>query len=95
MNTSLKILDLPGRARETYNSTGCEPCGPVPSIRERAALLNRRELGPTILDASAAALLAGCSQPAHPGQANPPATAAPAASGLSPELLVVQQSKGR
>jgi hypothetical protein len=94
METSLKVIDNAKGSCTTSNSAGCEPSKPVPSIRERAALLNRRELGLTILGASAAALLAGCSQPAPTGQASPPATAAPAAPALSPDLAVVQQSKG-
>jgi hypothetical protein len=68
METSLKVLDNPKGGCNTCNSTGCEPCKPAPSVRESAVLLNRRELGLTILGASVAALLAGCSQPALRGK---------------------------
>jgi hypothetical protein len=69
METSSKALDNSKGGWNTCDSAGCEPCKPVPSIRERAALLNRRELGLTILGASAA-VLDGCLQAAPTGQAN-------------------------
>jgi hypothetical protein len=94
METSSKALDNSKGGWKTCDSAGCEPCKPVPSIRERATLLNRRELGLTTPGASAAALLPGCPQPAPTGQANPPAAPAPAAPALSPDLAVVRQSKG-
>jgi hypothetical protein len=63
METSSKGLDN----ADTCSSAGCEPRKPDLSIRERAALLNQRELRLTILGASAAER---CSQPASTKQAS-------------------------
>jgi L-serine dehydratase len=93
MATSLKVLDGVRSACGTCNSTGCGTCGPIPSVSQAPALLTRRDLGRTILGASAAALLVGCSHQPPAEQANLPAKSEPMPS-LSPELAVVQQSKG-
>jgi L-serine dehydratase len=90
---ALKILDNTSSACGTCNSTGCGTCGPVPSVSQAPTLLTRRDLGRTILGASAAALLVGCSHQPPAEQANLPAKSEPMPS-LSPELAVVQQSKG-
>ena len=69
-------------------TSGCGTCSTtVPKI-EAPTVLSRRHFGYTALAASAAALLAGCSkqEPATEAAAPPPA--------LSPELNVVQSSKG-
>ena len=94
MATSLKVLDGVRSACGTCNSTGCGTCGPIPSVSQAPALLTRRDLGRTILGASAAALLVGCSHQPPAEQANLPAKSEPMPS-LSPELAVVQQSKGQ
>jgi hypothetical protein len=69
METSSKALNNSKGGWSTCDSAGCEPSQPVPSIRERATLLNRRELGLTIPGASTA-VLDGGSQVAPTGQAN-------------------------
>ncbi len=96
MNSSLKVLDNSRSTCGTCNSTGCGTCGPVPSVSHAPTLLTRRDLGRTIVGASAAALLVGCSsKPATEQGAAPTASAPPAAApALSPDLAVVQQSKG-
>jgi len=63
MKRSLRGLD---NTEDGCNSAGCDPRKPDLSIRERAALLNQRGLGLTIVGASAAA---GCLQPASTEQA--------------------------
>src|SRR5215472_13249921 len=73
------------------NSTGCGTCGPVRNKSTAPAVVSRREFGFTALTASAAALLAGCSQQKPSQTASQSPSAAPA---LSPDLAVVQQSKG-
>src|SRR5215469_12581884 len=73
------------------SSTGCETCGPAPSKSKAPAVLSRREFGYAALTASAGALLTGCSQQEASHKTNQPEPAAPA---LSPDLAVVQQSKG-
>ena len=93
MVTSLKVLDSVRSGCGTCSSTGCGTCGPVPSVSQAPTLLTRRDLGRTILGASAAALLVGCSHQPPAEQANLPAKSEPMPS-LSPELAVVQQSKG-
>ena len=90
MTTSLKVLNKSGCG--TCNSTGCNSCEPVPSVSKVPTLLSRRDLGRTILGASAAALLVGCSDKGPSEQANSPTPAA--APTMSPDLAVVQQSKG-
>jgi len=60
-------------------------------VSNAPAVLSRREFGYTALVASAAALLTGCSEQQPTQTASQTAPAAPA---LSPDLAVVQQSKG-
>ena len=93
MKASLNILDNVQSACGTCNSGGCNSCGPVPSLPQAPTLLTRRDLGRTILGASAAALLVGCSRQPTTEQAKPPTGAMPLPF-ISPELSVVVQSKG-
>jgi len=57
---------------------------------ESRAVLSRRDLGRGVLVASASALLTGCSGK----ESTEKVVQAPAAPALSPDLAVVQQSKG-
>ena len=92
MNRSLKVLDTRSSCG-SCSSTGCQTCGPVPSVSQAPALLTRRDLGRTILGASAAALLVGCSRQSSKEQATPPTSALPLPY-VSQDLSVVLQSKG-
>ena len=87
-----KLLNVIGKSESscgTCTPSGCSTCAPALPKIEPPAALNRRHFGYTALAASAAALLAGCSnkEPAE-AVAPPPQTA------LSPDLNVVQNSKG-
>jgi L-serine dehydratase len=94
MKASLNILDNIQSSCGTSNSAGCKSCGPVPRLPQAPKLLTRRDLGRTVLGASAAALLVGCSrQPTTTEQAKPQTGAMPLPF-ISPELSVVVQSKG-
>ena len=68
-------------------TSGCGTCGTTAPKVEAPTVLSRRQFGYTAFAASAAALLAGCSKQ-ESAQAAPPPPA------LSPELNVVQSSKG-
>ena len=93
MKASLNVLGNVQSGCGTCNSSGCGSCGPVPSVSQAPTMLTRRDLGRTILGASAAALLVGCSHQPSAEQASAPAKQAPLPF-LSPELAVVQESKG-
>ena len=93
MGKSLNILSNSGGACGGCVSTGCGTCAPAPPRSEAPVLLSRRGLGRTILTASAGAILAGCSKEQPAGQGKQVATPPPV-SGLSPDLAVVQKSKG-
>src|SRR5215468_217188 len=89
MEDALKVVvDNKQSACGPCKSTGCGTCAPLPS--ETPTLISRRELGRTILGASAA-LMVGCSRPKPAEQASIPAPAAPPLSG---DLEVVKESKG-
>jgi L-serine dehydratase len=90
MEKSLNVIGTVGSACGDCK-TGCATCGPAPHKREAPALLSRRDLGRAVLTAAAGALVAGCSQEKPAVQPNQPPPTAPA---LSPDLAVVQQSKG-
>jgi L-serine dehydratase len=92
MDKLLNVIGASGSACGSgCHSTGCSTCGPAPSKSKAPAVLSRREFGFTALAASATALLAGCSPQKPAETAAQPAASAPA---LSPELAVVQSSKG-
>jgi len=91
MSDLLKIVDNAPGSCGPCQSASCGTCASPPVKRETPALLSRRELGRTVLGASAVALIAGCSQPKPAEQAVAPPPAAPA---LSPDLEVVKESKG-
>lgn len=100
MEKLLKVLGNSGSTCGNCNSIGCGTCGPTPAKSEAPLAFTRRQWGRTVLVGSAGALLAGCSQKESPEKASeeasatPAASAAPTAPSLSPELAVVQQSKG-
>ena len=91
MTKLLNVIGDLGSACGGCNSRGCGTCGPAKPKSEAPVVLTRRDIGKTFLAASVGALLTGCSvnQPAEKT-----AQAAPAAPALSPDLAVVQTSKG-
>src|SRR5438045_6679193 len=91
MDKLLNVINASGSSCGSCHSTGCGTCGPAPSKSKAPAVLSRRDFGYSALAASASVLLAGCSQQKPPETAAQPAAAAPA---LSPELGVVQTSRG-
>ncbi len=94
MNNPFRVLGTIQRACEPCKTTRCDTCGSTPSTDEAPALLTRRDLGRTVLGASAAALLAGCSKPNSSEQASQPAVTPAPAQALSPDLVLVKESKG-
>jgi L-serine dehydratase len=87
-----KLLNIIGNSEGACGSCstgGCGTCSPDAPKPEAPVVVNRRQFGYTALAASAVALLASCSK-------NEPSevTAAPPPPALSPELNVVQASKG-
>src|SRR5437899_5676535 len=87
-----KLLNRIGKSEGACGSCstgGCGTCSPASPKLEAPAVLSRRQFGYTALAASAAAVLAGCSK-----QEPAEAAAAPLPPALSPELNVVQSSKG-
>ena len=93
MENLLKVINGPDRTCGSCGSTGCGPCTPSLPETKAPAVFSRREWGRAALTASAGVLLAGCSKKESPENAGP-SSLAPAVPSLSPELAVVQQSKG-
>jgi L-serine dehydratase len=91
MQTLLNVISDLGSGCGSCKTAGCGTCGPSTQKAEAPSAVTRRDLGKTVLAASVGALLTGCSSK-EPAATAPPA--APAAPALSPELAVVQQSKG-
>lgn len=91
MKTLLTVIGQLADACGGCNANSCATCAPAVPKTEARAVLTRRDMGRAALVASVGALLTGCSgnQPAQ--KAAEPAPSTPA---LSPELAVVQQSKG-
>src|SRR4051812_28759216 len=94
MENPLKMIGSSGTGCGTCKPTGCESCGTSPQKTEIPAALSRRAFGHVVLAASAGAMLAGCSTEKTPEIASEPTPAAPAPPALSPDLAVVQSSKG-
>jgi len=91
MPNLLNVIGNIGSTCGGCHTTGCGTCGStVPKI-EAPSVLTRRDLGKTVLAASVGALLTGCSSK-QPSETTTQAT--PAAPALSPDLAVVQSSKG-
>jgi len=94
MEKSLRVIESPARHCGGCSSTGCSSCGPAPAKTEHHAVITRRELGRAALAASVGVFLTGCSgsrQQTEEKGTPPPESAG----GLSPELAVVQTSKGQ
>jgi len=91
MDKLLNVIASSGSACGGCNAAGCGTCAPAPRKSGAPAILSRREFGYASLAASAGALLVGCSQEKPAGTASQAAAPAPA---LSPDLAVVQTSKG-
>ena len=91
MPNLLNVIGNIGSTCGGCHTTGCGTCGStVPKI-EAPSVLTRRDLGKTVLAASVGALLTGCSSK-QPSETTTQAT--PTAPALSPDLAVVQSSKG-
>jgi len=69
---------------------GCGTCQSTPAAPKPESGVSRRQFGHTLLAASAAAVLAGCSKKSEQTASAAP----PPAPALSPDLNVVQTSKG-
>src|ERR1700758_2927411 len=91
MEKILNVIGSSGSTCGSCSSGGCGTCAPAPGKNKAPQVLTRRKFGYAALAASAGTLLAGCSQqkPAETVTQSP-AVAPP----LSPDLAVVQQSKG-
>jgi L-serine dehydratase len=92
-----KVLDIISNAKDACGGcsvTDCGPCGSAPKEPEKRNVLSRRELGRVAFAAAAVSSLAGCSGPAPADKSAPVVPAAPPASTTSPDLNVVQKSKG-
>jgi L-serine dehydratase len=99
MESPLKVISSTASTCGSCSTTACGTCAPAPPKAERATGFSRRELGRAALAAAATTVFASCSGPQSPQQTaekggSPPATPAPPASNLSPDLDVVQKSKG-
>ena len=94
METLLKVIGTPASTCGACSTTGCGTCGPNPSKPESPSGITRRDWGRAMLAASAGALLVGCSQEKPAETATQAAPASPTPPALSPELAVVQTSKG-
>src|SRR6476619_5816680 len=91
MDKLLKVINSPASGCGSCHTTGCGTCTTEAPKSEARTTFSRRDLGRGILAASVSTLLVGCSDKASTEKA---AEAAPAAPALSPDLAVVQQSKG-
>jgi len=89
MESKLEVMNGTGSSCGSCSTSGCGTCGSAGQTSSSPGVLSRREFSFVTLAASAAALLTGCKKPEQP--AAPPAAAGPA---LSPDLAVVQKSKG-
>lgn len=89
MPTALNVIGNTVSKCGGCKPSGCHSCSPTVATLEAPSVMSRRQFGCTAIAASAAAFLAGCSpkkaeEIASPGQD----------STLSPELPLVQMSKG-
>jgi L-serine dehydratase len=91
MDKLLNVINSPASGCGNCHTTGCGTCTTEAPKREVRTTFSRRDLGRGILAASVSTLLVGCSDKASTEKA---VEAAPAAPALSPDLAVVQQSKG-
>jgi L-serine dehydratase len=91
MDKLLKVINSPASGCGSCHTTGCGTCTTESPKSEVRTTFSRRDLGRGILAASVSTLLVGCSDKASTEKA---VEAAPASTGLSSDLAVVQQSKG-
>lgn len=91
MDTPLKVIGETKKACGPCSSASCRTCGPPPQKPAWSGILSRRQFGQSLLGASAAAILSGCSRQKSSNAATQPAVSTPA---LSPDLEVVKDSKG-
>jgi L-serine dehydratase len=91
MDKLLKVINSPASGCGSCHTTGCGTCATEAPKSEARTTFSRRDLGRGILAASVSTLLVGCSDKASTEKA---VEATPAAPALSPDLAVVQQSKG-
>jgi L-serine dehydratase len=94
MESTLKVIGNSATGCGTCKPTGCGSCGTTPHKTETSVAISRRAFGHAVLAASAGAILTGCSAEKPPETASAPTPAAPAPPALSPDLAVVQRSKG-
>ncbi len=88
MDKLLKVINSPASGCGSCHTTGCGTCTTEAPKSEVRTTFSRRDLGRGILAASVSTLLVGCSDKASTEKA---VETAPA---LSPDLAVVQRSKG-
>jgi L-serine dehydratase len=91
MDKLLNVINGSAKGCGSCHTTTCGTCATEVPKGEPRTVLNRRDLGRAVLAASVTTLLTGCSGKEATEKAVQPAPAAPA---LSPDLAVVQQSKG-
>ena len=91
MSNPLVVINSAAATCGTCASDGCSTCNPSPEPK-RTVTLTRRGFGYAAL-VSAGMALTGCTKNENPVSAAQPAGATPAPA-LSPDLAVVQQSKG-
>jgi L-serine dehydratase len=91
MDKLLKVINSPASGCGSCHTTGCGTCTTEAPKSEVRTTFSRRDLGRGILAASVSTLLVGCSDKASTEKA---VEATPASPALSPDLAVVQQSKG-
>jgi L-serine dehydratase len=93
MKKSTKPESIDQNACGSCASTGCNTCGSGTNINQSSPRFSRRDFGRTMIAASAGMFLAGCGRPSQPVAENV-VKADSVASGLSPDLAVVKNSKG-
>src|SRR5690348_2997547 len=91
MDKLLNVITGSASTCGSCQTTTCGTCGTEVPKSESRAVLSRRDLGRGVLVASVSTLLTGCSGKESTEKV---VQAAPAARALSPNLAVVQQSKG-
>jgi len=91
MDKPFNVIGGSGSGCGGCHSAGCTTCAPATPKQKAPTVLTRRDMGRTVLAASVGALLTGCSSKEP---AEKVAETAPSPPPLSPDLAVVQQSKG-
>ena len=94
MEKSLKVINEAASGCGTCHTTGCKTCSTAPE-KAPPASMNRREVARAALIGPIAALVVGCSDNRQVAAKNEPAPQPPEqVLGVSPDLDVVQRSKG-